>query len=320
MPKVSIIVPVYKAEAYLSRCVESIFAQSCTDFELLLIDDAGPDRSGQLCDQFAAKDKRIRVIHKAKNEGASAARNTGLDAATGEYIMFCDSDDAVSPHWIQHLLEFAAPGVLPVSTFCTEHSQLGTPAEKDVPPRKRFHISAYFDFNKAGLAGYITNALYENRILQERAIRFRTQQEKGDYNEDLLFALQYCQSVDEVIYTGYADYWYNQHNDSLSRSYSKFYFPKYAEKYSLWKSFILNNLLNEELPNLATRYLYHFLFSLKAGCRSYVRFRRMVLSEELQDCIWLADCSKENPRIINMLKKKAVFRLWIFYVLHSLKG
>ena len=320
MPKVSIIVPVYKAEAYLNRCVDSILAQSFTDFELLLIDDHGPDRSGELCDHFAVKDKRIRVIHKEKNEGASAARNTGLDVSTGKYVMFCDSDDQVSPHWIHHLMELVSPSVLPISTFCTDPEQLGSSSPRKVVSRQRLPISSYFDFNKAGLAGYITNALYENTIIRDRSIRFRIQQEKGDYNEDLIFALEYCKSVDEIVYSGYADYWYNQHNDSLSRSYSKYYFPKYAEKYTLWKDFLLEHLLHEEFPNLASTYLYHFLVSLKAATKSYRSFREVALSDQLQDCIWLADSSKENPKIINMLKKKAVFRLWFFYLLHSLKG
>lgn len=320
MPKVSIIVPVYKSEAYLSRCIDSILSQRFTDFELLLIDDAGPDRSGEICDQYAARDKRIRVIHKEKNEGASAARNTGLDVAAGEYVMFCDSDDRVSPHWISHLMELVSPSVLPISTFCTNPEQLGSSSSRKVVSRQLLPISSYFDFNKVGLAGYITNALYENTIIQDRSIRFRIQWEKGDYNEDLIFALEYCRSVGEIVYSGYADYWYNQHNDSLSRSYSKYYFPKYAEKYTLWKDFLLEHLLHEEFPNLASTYLYHFLFSLKAAAKSYRSFRAVALSDQLQDCIWLADCSKENPRIIHMLKKKALFRLWIFYLLHSLKG
>ena len=317
---VSIIVPVYKAEAYLPRCIDSILAQSFADFELLLVDDAGPDCSGELCDQYAARDKRIKVIHKEKNEGASSARNTGLDVATGEYIMFCDSDDAVSPQWIEHLLKHSAPNRLPISTFCMEDSKLGSLASKPIVTGHPLPVSEYFTFNKVGLAGYITNALYCARIVQEQHIRFRCRRDEGDYNEDLLFALQYVSHVQEIIYTGYSDYWYNTHEDSLSRSYAKYYFAKYSEKYRLWKEFLLNNLLNDELSNLATGYLYHFLISLKSAHKSYGSFRKVALSEELQDCIWLADSSKENPRIIQMLKKKAVFRLWIFYLLHALKG
>ena len=92
MPKVSIIVPVYKAEKYLHRCVDSILAQTFTDWELLLIDDGSPDRSGDICDEYAKKDTRIRVFHK-KNGGVSSARNLGLDNVQGEYVTFVDSDD-----------------------------------------------------------------------------------------------------------------------------------------------------------------------------------------------------------------------------------
>ena len=92
MPFFSIIVPVYKVEAYLSQCVDSILSQSFEDFELLLIDDGSPDRSGTLCDEYARKDSRVRVIHK-DNGGLSSARNCGLRAAIGEYVAFLDSDD-----------------------------------------------------------------------------------------------------------------------------------------------------------------------------------------------------------------------------------
>lgn len=92
MPEISIIVPVYKVEQYLSRCVESILAQTFTDFELILVDDGSPDRCPQICDEYSKRDKRIRVIHK-KNGGVSDARNIGIDVATGEFIAFVDSDD-----------------------------------------------------------------------------------------------------------------------------------------------------------------------------------------------------------------------------------
>lgn len=92
MAKVSIIVPVYKAEDYLGECIESILRQSFQDWELLLVDDGSPDGSGRICDEYALKDKRIKVIHK-KNGGVSSARKTGVEAASAEWIMFVDADD-----------------------------------------------------------------------------------------------------------------------------------------------------------------------------------------------------------------------------------
>ena len=94
MPEVSVIVPVYNVEKYLNRCIDSILNQTFTDFELILIDDGSIDSSGKICDEYAEKDSRIKVIHK-KNAGVSAARNTGIDLAIGKYIMFVDSDDYI---------------------------------------------------------------------------------------------------------------------------------------------------------------------------------------------------------------------------------
>lgn len=94
-PKISIIVPVYKAEKYLPRCIDSILSQDFTDFEVLLIDDGSPDTSGKICDEYAVKDNRIRVFHK-ENSGVSFARNLGLDYARGEWISFIDADDFLS--------------------------------------------------------------------------------------------------------------------------------------------------------------------------------------------------------------------------------
>ncbi len=95
IPEISIIVPVYRVERYLDRCVCSILGQTFTDFELILVDDGSPDRCPQLCDEWSEKDPRIRVIHQ-KNKGLSAARNTGISAARGNYIGFVDSDDWIS--------------------------------------------------------------------------------------------------------------------------------------------------------------------------------------------------------------------------------
>lgn len=87
MPMVSVIVPVYKVERYIRKCIDSILKQSFTDFELILVDDGSPDKCGEICDEYAAKDKRIKVIHK-KNGGLSDARNAGLDYATGGVYLF----------------------------------------------------------------------------------------------------------------------------------------------------------------------------------------------------------------------------------------
>ena len=105
-PKVSIIVPIYKAEKYIKRCIDSILAQTFTDWELLLIDDGSPDRSGNICDEYARSDNRVRVFHK-ENGGVSSARQRGIDEAKGEYTIHVDPDDWVEPEMLRELYDKA---------------------------------------------------------------------------------------------------------------------------------------------------------------------------------------------------------------------
>lgn len=106
MPKISVIVPVYGGEKYLGECIESILGQTFKDLELVLLDDGSPDRSGEICDDYARKDKRIRVIHK-ENEGINATRRRGVHEANGEWIAFCDDDDTMEPDALECLYSLA---------------------------------------------------------------------------------------------------------------------------------------------------------------------------------------------------------------------
>ena len=123
---ISIIVPVYKVEKYLSKCVESILSQTFVDFELILVDDGSPDRCGEICDKYALKDKRIKVIHK-ENGGLSDARNAGIQVAQGEYLAFVDSDDYIEPQLVENCLARARDMEAPVVLY-------GCCREKRMPP------------------------------------------------------------------------------------------------------------------------------------------------------------------------------------------
>lgn len=100
---ISIIVPIYNVERFLRKCIESMVAQTYQDIEIILVDDGSPDNCGEICDEYARRDTRIKVVHQ-KNKGVSAARNAGLDIAKGEYIGFCDPDDFVAPEMYEYLL------------------------------------------------------------------------------------------------------------------------------------------------------------------------------------------------------------------------
>lgn len=112
---ISIIVPVYNTEKYLSACLDSILTQSFTDFELLLVDDGSTDKSGEICDEYAQKDSRIRVFHK-ENGGVSSARNLGIEEAVGDYLHFVDADDIVLSGAYEYLntviWEYSRPDII----------------------------------------------------------------------------------------------------------------------------------------------------------------------------------------------------------------
>ena len=314
---VSVIIPVYKAEKFINRCVDSILCQSFEDFELILVDDGSPDNCGAICDEYAIKDSRVRVIHQ-ENRGASAARNKGLDEAKGKYVVFCDSDDLVSPLWLEHLVAVAVADTMPVCGYCNDAAELGKSKILPGISEPVYTKEKYFDFGRCGIAGFLWNAMYNNRVIQANHLRLREQHEQGDYNEDLLFNLQYIRYVEKITYVGYADYLYDLRDDSLSRSSRKYYFDKYVEKYQLWRNFLMENQLEERMPQLAATYLYHFLTAL--NWENYEGFQKIVHSEAVQHCVAnVRDCA-ESPRIIKLIKEKQTWLLWIQYKLHQLKG
>ena len=126
LPLISVVVPVYRVEAYLDQCIRSIAEQTYPNLEILLVDDGSPDSSGAICDRWAQRDSRIRVFHK-ENAGAGAARNTALDAATGELIAFVDSDDYLHPNLYTHLFSLMQDGVE------IAECEIGTTQNDDMP-------------------------------------------------------------------------------------------------------------------------------------------------------------------------------------------
>ena len=317
MGKISVIVPVYKAEAYLDRCVDGILRQTFRDFELILVDDGSPDNCGSICDAYAARDSRVRVIHQ-ENRGASAARNAGLDTAVGEWIAFCDSDDLPSEKWLEHLTERAAPGVLPVCAACSTADALGR--EKAFPGigTAALPVSQFYTFARHGLAGYLWNALYHRGTIERSRLRLRVQHEKGDYNEDLLFALEYVRHIRQIVYTGYADYLYDTREGSLSRSDFGQDFPKYEEKYILWRQFLEEHGLEAQKKQLATAMLYRFLTVLDRADHRQVK--QILASEAVQEAVRLADGSSENPAVLRLIENKAALLLWLRLRIYHLKG
>lgn len=254
--KISVIVPVYKVESYLHRCVNSIINQTHKNLEIILINDGSPDNSGKICDELAAKDNRIIVIHK-KNEGSSCARNAGLDIATGNYISFVDSDDYIN----ELMLECMLSGILKHNLDVVEISL------KDESNRIfNFETDFVIEDKISAMTRVIKNTafsvwrrLYKASVIQD--LRFIPK----IIHQDVFYTLDVLNKIDQIGYIkNHKFYYYNTSNESIIRS-----------KYSLEKikigikatEYIVNNTpqvpnLQETVTNYVTYYYTDHFFKL----------------------------------------------------------
>ena len=213
-PSVSIIVPIYKAEQFLTQCVDSILKQSEQDFELILIDDGSPDQSPAMCDEYSKNDPRVRVIHKP-NGGVSAARNTGLDLARGAYVVFIDSDDYVDGNYLEemlrayHNLEHSGNELI-----ITDYQ----PFDENKEWGRHYPEPFIMDFTKeTATAEAFRNLVFDIRIfppycklyrrdlIEKHHLRFKTTLKTA---EDFDFNIRYLKDIDVVSYLPFRSYHY----------------------------------------------------------------------------------------------------------------
>lgn len=223
--KISVIVPIYKVEKYLDRCIDSIINQTYKHLEIILVDDGSPDHCPQMCDEWAKKDNRIKVIHKI-NGGVSSARNAGLDVATGEYIQFVDSDDYLELNACETLVDkmITNDADIVVSGF----TPIGNHVKciKAVDFATRNFMQGVQNLYICGVLNAIWNKLYKKNLINH--IRF---QEKMKYGEDLLFNLQYMQNCQLIVYTSEPLYNYVNTPGSVVHSFSKQCFNDHCKIY-----------------------------------------------------------------------------------------
>lgn len=188
MPKISIIVPVYKAEPYLHRCIDSILAQTFTDWELLLVDDGSTDRSGEICDEYAKKDKRIRVFHK-ENGGVSSARNLGLEKIQGEYVTFVDADDWIDADALNVCMTEIEVNDLDVLqfSFTRDEHLLGSLSSDST------EVCSLPDYlEKRMLLVSVWSSIIRSSIVQKHKIRFDCQMKLAEDQLFLFMCMEYA--------------------------------------------------------------------------------------------------------------------------------
>lgn len=270
-PLVSVIVPVYGTEAFLEQCADSILQQTWRNLEIILVDDESPDKSPEICDMYAAKDSRVRVIHR-KNGGVSAARNAGLDAAGGDYIAFVDSDDWISPDMIEVLVNACEQNDTDLAFCRIIHVIQGK--EEELRPQQPEVITGedlLKDLLTHRRGGFnIYNKLYRAGLFRE--IRFP----EGERYEDEAVLYPLIRQARSVSYTGTANYYYRIHTESYCNR--SFQFNKARMKRARVQA--LEKELKEHNPQLLPLLKYHAAFAEFELLRFYLEYGGDISEEE----------------------------------------
>lgn len=319
MPTVSIIVPVYKVEKYIHHCIDSILNQTYRDFELILVDDGSPDNCGTICDNYAAKDNRVRVIHK-ENGGLSSARNAGLKVASGVYVLFCDSDDYVSPVWCEtmyhcihnHPNAFIVSNLWKVTNGITRAYQ---------PPSEEVKRTDYFSLYKMGVSAYAVNKIYVLKTLLEHNLYF---DESCTFAEDVGFNAQYCALCNECFFIAKPLYYYITNEEGIMHKYSPNTFKLHIPLF--W--YRLPLISDSNIGEYCDIWVYHFinLFDNVFDQRNTMPFlqklrynQKMLQSYEVQYCLHHAAGRTEHPRVLKLLKNKNYYLYWLLTSFTNLK-
>lgn len=290
---VSVIVPVYKAEKYLHRCVDSILAQSYADFELLLIDDGSPDNSGAICDEYAAKDSRVRVFHK-ENGGVSSARNLGLDNARGEWITFVDSDDYIEQDFL------SIPNDVVEDLLIQNYKMFNIDNHVNVFKKTVVIESDVREFISENLHQEWLRTpwakFFKTFIIKNNNIQFPIGVKIG---EDALFVQAYLCHTKSVRYIASAAYMYKYDCD-----YDRYRLPAY-KSVDIFHRFISNY---ERLKADSVEFL-DFAFNFYWGMMNPKNFNK-------EHRVWYED--KVVKRIYTLVRKKRSIKWWVKYNLYKL--
>ena len=248
MKKVSVIIPVYNVEKYIDKCMESVLNQTYSNLEIILVDDGSPDNSGKMCDEYAVKDNRVKVIHK-ENGGLSSARNMALDIATGEYVAFIDSDDFVETTMIEKVVskieetnadvcmfshftyngERSIPFVLPLKQDVYNEEEI----KNTILPMLIGQKETESDF----LHGFVWRHFFRRSSIGEQ--RFKSEREY--YAEDIVFDLEFYIRAKKMCVVNESLIHYRYVESSLSNRYRKNLFDKFALLLEFKQSFVLDN-------------------------------------------------------------------------------
>lgn len=300
MAEISVIVPIYKVEKYIKRCIDSILTQTFRDFELILVDDGSPDKCGQICEEYARKDERIVVLHR-ENGGLSAARNTGIEwtflNSESKYITFVDSDDWLHPQYLDILYQAVIKTKSPVSVVGFERVEKIEAGklyrEDDIPEPKvlkpeDFFINHEWNFN------YAWGKLYERSYFTE--VRYPV----GKNYEDTFTTYKILFAGKQVVFIDYPLYYYFYNPEGISHSLWNPSELAVMEGIREQISFYRDNGYARALEKEEQLYVNHFAYQI---CR--IRENKADLKKNL---FYLQELRKEMMRLIRKNPEKYGYR------------
>ena len=260
MDKISVIVPVYKTEQYLNRCVQSVTDQTYKNLEIILVDDGSPDNCPEMCDQWAKKDERIKVIHK-RNGGLSSARNAGLDSATGDYIMFADSDDWMEPDMAEFLYRLIVKYDADISRcgfYFDDNGTLKKETEDDSVKLPNYNELIIDLLNCKYTSGVVWNKLFKaDKIQNHRYL------DDDGCSEDIMFNFRFYAQDTKAVFCDLPKYHYTVRDHSIVQSE----FKELAYSIVRAKKIILQRFeKNETVYPYAVKSLVHSAFIVLSGC------------------------------------------------------
>ena len=242
MKKFSIIIPVYNIEKYIDETINSILSQKYTDFELIVIDDGSKDNSGKICDKYK-KDAKVKIVHQ-QNAGVSAARNKGLELATGDYILFVDGDDYLEKNALSTISENLNDNDMVIYSFREKYIKKSYQKKvtENIKKENNYEVIKKVLSNQYG--GYIFNKVFKKSIIDKRKIRF-------DRNihmcEDMVFVLEYLQFSKDIIFIPDMLYNYRMRKTSAVWQKNEKYMTIFEAYENIRKLLMKNNLSDEEL-------------------------------------------------------------------------
>lgn len=296
MPKFSIIVPVFKAEKYIKRCVDSILAQDNQDWELILVDDGSPDRSGEMCDGYCDQDKCIRVFHKS-NGGVSSARNLGLEKAVGDWVLFVDADDTMEHQALSTIAEVVERNSIDLVLYsinevtCKKnifrHQYPLTP--NSIYDRQDVEQQMLpFACQSSSFVNSPCNKVYRRGIIEKNQIRFQMRV----MGEDWLFNVEYLQCINSAIYIDISLYNYMRNGESATSRYIPEQFQLWTENWDTKVGLIKKYHLDVDVEQMMREMILKTFY-----------FVRQVMRCEITP--------DKNPRLLHDILHSSYLAVWL---------